>query len=277
VTGPDAADFLQGQCTNDLAGLVAGGPPAYGLWLNVKGKVLADSFVFLRGDPAEFWLGSYYSSSDTIKQRLDSHIIADDVVVEDFTADWAGFTLYGDAAGGALLAPAAGSFVFRGRRADEATRDWVFPATERGRVLERLSHLVEISAAEAARRRIAAAIPAVPCDIGPGDLPNEAGLETDAISYTKGCYLGQEVMARLKSMGQVRRRLLRVRTSAAPTDLPAPLFAGARQVGELRSVAAEPGGTAIGLAMLSRLQVKQDTALSYAVDGPSQVQLIDTP
>ena len=114
----------------------------------------------------------------------------------------------------------------------------------------------ELSADEMARRRIEAGIPAVPADLGPGDLPNEGGLEADAISYTKGCYLGQEVMARLKAMGTVRRRLVRVAWAGEEIlTLPAALFLGARQVGELRSAAPEAKGGAIGLAMVSLLQV----------------------
>src|SRR3954467_6753383 len=106
------------------------------------------------------------------------------------------------------------------------------------------------------RRRIAAGIAAVPADVGPGELPNEGGLDAEAISYTKGCYLGQEVMARLKSMGQLRRRLLRVQgIGETYPALPAPVFAGSRQVGELRSAVRNGTGGWTGLAMVSLLQV----------------------
>jgi hypothetical protein len=127
-----------------------------------------------------------------------------------------------------------------------------------------------------ARLRIGAGIPAIGVDVGPGDLPNEAGLETAAISYTKGCYLGQEVMARLKSMGQVRRRLLRVRGSGPQVPpLPAPVVANARQVGELRSAIADGAGGWIGLAMLSLLHLGTGENLSLLADGSKAVCLVD--
>jgi folate-binding protein YgfZ len=100
------------------------------------------------------------------------------------------------------------------------------------------------------RLRILAAIPSVPGDIGPSDLPNEGGLDVDAISYSKGCYLGQEVMARIKSLGRVRRTLVRVAGTGAPPPLPAPLWQSGRKEGELRS-AAVTGDGYVGLALIS--------------------------
>src|SRR5688500_2187714 len=70
VSGGDASNFLQGQFTNDLR-LLDKSAAVYGLWLTVKGKVLADSFVLRGGAPDEFWIGSYFSSSDTIRERLE--------------------------------------------------------------------------------------------------------------------------------------------------------------------------------------------------------------
>ena len=92
------------------------------------------------------------------------------------------------------------------------------------------------------RDRIAAGIPAVPQDVGPGDLPNEGGLEDAAISTTKGCYLGQEIMARLKTRGRLRRRLTRVRGTGSVPALPAVLWQAGRKAGELRSAAPEKNG-----------------------------------
>ena len=85
-------------------------------------------------------------------------------------------------------------------------------------------------------------------------------------------------MARLKAMGQVRRRLWRVRSALPPpAELPCPLFAGARQVGELRSAVAEPTGGFIGLAMLSLLHVSAGAELALTADGERTVRLMDTP
>ena len=272
VTGPDALPFLQGQFSQDLRPVAAaashGSEPAYGLWLTLKGKVEADGFVF-RGDRAdEFWIGSYFSPAPVIRARLEGFIIADDVTIEDHTDAWTGITWVGEAP-----AAPAGVFAFTGRRGFPVSRDWVCRREVRVQVT---GACVDEEVVE--RARIAARIPAVPADAGPGDLPNEADLDAAAVSYTKGCYLGQEVMARLKAMGQVRRRLVRVAgTGSRPIALPAPVFAGERQAGEVRSAVADGVGGWIGLAMVSKLHVTADTRLAFAAGGEPAVRLLDAP
>ena len=277
VSGEDAESFLQGQFTNDLRAPSPAGA-VYGLWLNVKGKVLADSFVLRGAVTREFLIGSYFSEAAVIRERLESYVIADDVTIEDQTSQWTALSALGESAAPLRQLPASSEhFAFSGRRDCGENLEWVFrvggsePAWAK-------SDVPRLDANEIARRRIMAGIPAVPMDVGPTDLPNEAGLETEAISYTKGCYLGQEVMARLKSMGQVRRRLLRVGGAGeAVPALPAAVFAGSRQVGELRSAASDGQGGWIGLAMMSLLHVKADSALAFAVDGPPALRLLDAP
>jgi folate-binding protein YgfZ len=272
VAGEDAFTFLQGQFTNDLRGLERA-RAIYGLWLTLKGKVLADSFVLRANSPADFWIGSYFSSAAVIRERLESHIIADDVVIEDVTADWSGASVLGAES---LLGETAISVgvKFPGRRGSGIAMECVYPTAggEPAEISRFTLPVIDYETMELAR--IAAAIPRIPIDIGPADLPNEAGLENEAISYTKGCYLGQEVMARLKSMGQVRRQLWRVQGCAASLPaLPAPVFAGARQVGELRSAATAGLAGWIGLAMVSRMHVAGRAELSFAADGAPALRL----
>ncbi|MEI7551705.1 MAG: folate-binding protein [Verrucomicrobiota bacterium] len=262
VSGEDAPTFLQGQFTNDLRRTGAG-EAVYGLWLNQKGKVLADSFVLQASEQA-YLLVSYFSPAELISGLLADHVVADDVVIEDLTGAVEGLTVFG---GGA---PAGGvpegGWSFQGRRAREPHREFIFPRNAAAGWAAKRANETPLSAAEMARRRIAAGIPAVPADLGPAELPNEGGLETEAISYTKGCYLGQEVMARLKTMGQVRRRLVGVRGGGEPPAVPAPVFQAGRPVGELRSVAADGAGW-IGLALVSLLHVQRDAGLALAIEG----------
>ena len=290
VSGEDAASFLQGQFTNELRGL-GSGQAVYGLWLNLKGKVVADSFVVAAvsgGEAAgaggwrEFWVGSYFSPAAVIRERLESHIIADDVTIEDCTAGWEGVSVFGETGITARFASEVrAGVVFTGRRGEQENAEWVFPtlpSENAGPGWTQCRGMRELDAMETERRRIVAGIPAVPADVGPGDLPNEGGLDVGAVSYTKGCYLGQEVMARLKSMGQVRRRLLRVAVEASEVPpLPAQLFTGERKIGELRSAVPDGAGGFVGLAMLSLLHLPLDGGLALAPGGTAVVQLRDRP
>jgi folate-binding protein YgfZ len=265
VTGPDAFTFLQGQFTNDL-GRLKSGSPVYGLWLNQKARVLADSFVLQGSGPEEFWVCSYFSPGAAIRERLESYIIADDVSVADETTEWFGTALVGAELTGNAQ-PAADGLVFPGRRGLGNQVEWMAR-----RPLE-IAGAPMLTAEDLERARIRAGIPAIPLDIGPGELPNEGAL---AISYTKGCYLGQEVIARLKAMGQVRRRLERVSGVGEPPPRLAKLYQHSRPVGELRSAASDSAGF-IGLALLTLLHLQRDAALSLAPDGPPVLKLVGAP
>ena len=273
VTGEDAANFLQGQFTNDLRGLTSGGA-VYGLWLNQKGKVLADSFVIAGAATGEFWIVSYHSEATALRARLEDYIIADDVSVEDFTSEWTGLTLVGAGmVAWFALAPRVG-LSFPGRRTSAETLEWIFPLSELPNARAQLPGWAEIDDLAMERGRIAAAIASVPADIGPADLPGEAGLEPATISYTKGCYLGQEVMARLKSMGQVRRRLQRVRGPGAAPQSTAALWQGGRQVGQLRSAVDLAEGGFIGLAMVSLVSWQPAQPLALEVAGAAEIVVV---
>lgn len=270
VTGVDTLSFLQGQFTNNLLFSGTDLPGAvYGLWLNQKGRVLADSFV-LGGPGGVFWVGSYFSPAAAIRERLEAYVIADDVTVEDCTGSWSAVTLFGRE--GNLPGEEIGSEVqrFSGRRSEMPCTEWVFPSEMEEKMRALVAGALELDAAEMERRRIGAGVPAVPRDIGPTDLPNEGGLEQAAISFTKGCYLGQEVMARLKTKGRLRRRLMRVRGTGEASACLAPLYQAGKKIGEVRSVAPDGEGF-VGLAMLTLLDLRGDMALSVAPDGAANI------
>lgn len=271
ITGEDAATFLQGQYTNNLQVAPARDGAIYGLWLNQKGKVVADSFVRRAGE-REFWIVSYGSPASAIRERLEPYVIADDVVIEDLTGDWSGLTWFG------AMPPAwpAGAWTFAGRRGAEASVEVIFPTSSAAAVAPGLADATELGTDEIERQRLLAGIPMVPRDLGLSDLPNEGGLEEVAVSYTKGCYLGQEVMARLKSMGQVRRRLVRVSGSGARPASGTALFQEGRRVGELRSVGTDGAGW-VGLAMVTLLGLKAGEPLALAADSAATVRWKETP
>jgi tRNA-modifying protein YgfZ len=270
VTGEDALTFLQGQVTNNLDGLIVD-HTVYGLLLNQKGKVLADCFVG-RVAQEEFLVVSYQSKAVDIRERLEAYIIADDVTITDETDSSRGVTFFTEADHWAVMSLLPGGYLFPGRRASGGHWEWVASTAHVDEFAQGLKRDLQLTAEEMERRRIAAAIPAIPRDIGSGELPNEGGLDQTAVSYTKGCYLGQEVMARLKAMGQVRRQLRRIAASAPLPGLPAALFAGERQVGELRSAVATPEGFD-GLALITLMHVPADNKLALTANGPALVTL----
>lgn len=301
VSGPDAADFLQGQCTQDLRGLKAG-QTAWALWLSIKGRVQAESLV-LRGPEDVWWLWSAHSEGAALAARLDEFIIADDVTVENAGAaaagegGWEQVTLAGDAAEAWLRErrggegpPAEGVWVefdggllFAGRRGREKIWEWLRPAGGAGATeAEALSaELGELREEELVRGRIAAGVAAIPGEFGAQDLPQEAGLEEVAISFTKGCYLGQEVMARLHAMGRVRRRLVRVAGEGGAPASGGGLFAPeapGKSVGELRAAVDDGEGGWIGLAMVNLLGLAgAGASAGLQLEGGRGVRLLDTP
>ena len=290
ISGEDALTFIQGQFTQDVKPCETGAC-VYGLWLNQKGKVLADSWIFRENTDGIWWVISEHSPAAVIRERLEAYLIADDVTIEDQTGAWEAWAVIGEE-GWQWLADCAGvvtengrrvsatadrGWIWEGRRACEKSWEWLRPAGAGATQAEPTARAEadEISVEELERLRIAAGIPAIPRDVGPEDLPNEAGLEDVAISYSKGCYLGQEVMARLKAMGRVRRKLLRVdgeNAADARMVLPADLFFGEKRVGQLRSAVADGEGWR-GLAMVSLLGLETGARLGFSAGGPAVVRM----
>jgi tRNA-modifying protein YgfZ len=272
VTGSDAATFLQSQFTNDLRDLKPAGA-VYGLWLDRKGRVIADSHV-LRDPGAEaFWVASLSSPATVVARHLGDHIIADEVEVADETGGWRGVSLLGAGVGAWLAGEPRPGLVFPGRRASSENWEWLARDADSAPVAAAVSGARVLDAAEVERLRIESAIPSVPADIGPADIPNEGGLDEQAISYSKGCYLGQEVMARIRSTGRVRRRLVRVRGGGAPPALPAGLWRGDRREGEIRSAVVDGDGF-IGLALVSAGAASEGGPLASAQGGAPAVEVL---
>ncbi len=260
VTGADANSFLQGQFSNDLGRTW---PVArYGLWLDHKGKVQADSFA-LRQAENDFLLVSYFCPAEQIRRHLERSLVADEVTLDDETGRWICLSAGGEhaqavaeRAGMKLPAPGECSngnngWCFPGRRTAAANWEFLIPNSEDADWRQWLGQpgRQPIPPVGLERIRISEGIPSVPADIGPGDLPQEGGLD-DAISYTKGCFLGQEVMARLKNLGQVRRRLHVVRGMGTPPPPQTAVTQGDKRIGETRSAAADGDGF-VSMAMLS--------------------------
>lgn len=274
VRGADRVRWLNGMLSNDVAAL-APGPERSGchaLLLTPKARIVADLHVFC--GETTLWLDVDADALAGVRARLEARIIADDVVLEDTSADWAIFDLEGPGAfdwlarvGGSLppLSPRAciatelagvAGWVARlgldgnGARlwvpsAERASVEVAFEASAQGAVVDGDSETLEVL-------RIESGVPRLGPDFGEDVFPEEAGLVPLAVSLTKGCYTGQEIVARIESRGQVKRRLVGLAfegegLAAAGT----PLLYGGVAVGEITSAAATPsGGRALGFVRL---------------------------
>lgn len=270
VTGEDAPGYLQSQFSNDISREASEQPAVYGLWLDRKGKVKADSFILREGEE-NFILMSYHCNADILRTCVEENIIADDVEVEDITAQAQLLSCWGSAASAFLErgGRSAGGFVYMGDLFIFQGRRSLAPSAEilslNGEIAFELvlsgTAWESVSTEQAERERIYGAIPRVTQDIGPKDLPQEGGLERDAVSFRKGCYLGQEVMARLEAMGRVNRGLYKVQFAGKLPPLPATVKAGEKSVGELRSATSD-GEYNTGLALLKRRAVEEQSKLT---------------
>lgn len=237
VDGPDAASFLQGLVTNDVAALPIGSA-CHALVLDSTGHLRADLRV-ARTAQDGFTLVSDGGQGDRIAALLDEYHFSEDIDIVG-PEPFAMVTLIG------ADAPAGADLVLPGRIPD--TTDAITADAPALLVAAGASELPP-DALEA--RRIAAGVPRFGVDVTTAHLVQEAGLETSAVSFEKGCYLGQETVARVHYRGQVNRRLVGVALSAAaPTGTP--VTVDGREVGILTSVAASPELGEIGLAVIRR-------------------------
>jgi len=253
VTGPDRLSFLDGLLTNDLKPLHAG-QGVYAATLDHKGRVHGDLVAYELGD--SYLLAVEPDATEPVLAHLKKLLVSDDVTLEDVSTEFAILGLYGPRSGGiaakiAGVVPAhafdhaevekdglairiARSLAFGG----EGYELWVPSARTANlwrEILAASATPFGRSAAEALR--IEAGRPKYPEDMNEDTLAVEARLE-DAISATKGCYIGQEVVSRATNIGHVNRHLVGLDIDTdAPPKARTPVMAGAKDVGFVTSAA----------------------------------------
>jgi folate-binding protein YgfZ len=273
VDGADRVDFLHRMLTSDVRGLEPGRVQP-SLLLTAKGKIVADLLLLRTADA--FRIDAEPQAAAHLPAELEKYVIADDVSIADESERFAELSIVGpdaprivgeavgaDAAAladGALLerdvAGAPGVVIRRDALGVPEFDVWV-AADAAVSLFDALRPRGAKPAGFLAREavRIESGVPRFGADVDADSLPAEVGLE-GAISYTKGCYVGQETIARLKYQGHVNRVLVRVELDATtPPPRFTALFAAAeeREVGRLTSAAASPSARAIvGLAIVRR-------------------------
>jgi folate-binding protein YgfZ len=264
VEGADRAAFLQGQLTQEVRDLRPGASRLTA-GLTPQGKLLYYGRLVAEADRFLLILDS--SAAGATREHLIRYAAFQKVAVSDASPGFVVASLYGPR-GPELAAPEGG---WRLSGWGEISAEIVAPAHSRA-ALERLFEAegsAPISEAHAEILRIEAGRPALGRDAGPGNLPQEVGL-ADAIAPNKGCYVGQEVVARLKTYGKVQRRLSGFRFPEGPvapgTAFPNP-EKPSQELARITSSVVSPRFGPIGLGLAFR-GVAEGSTLSAPGEGP---------
>jgi tRNA-modifying protein YgfZ len=289
VTGKDRQSWLNGLLTSDLAPLRPG-DAAYGLAVTQKGRILADATVLVGDDHLLVVVPA--STETDLRAALDRYLIMEDAEVEPVTAQGDRVAVY------ALHGPAAAKLVERARAAGAEAGvidrtglgGGVVVAPQDARVAVEAA-LREGALAEGGvwgddagweALRIERGVPRFGKDFDVTTYPQEASLEKRAVSFEKGCYLGQEVVCMLELRGHVKRKLVALVLDAARADDVTTSLAGAdvcdaagTKVGHVTSSVVSPTlGAPLVFAMVKAAQAEPKTKLAvsgrqaHVVDGP---------
>jgi aminomethyltransferase len=233
VAGPDAADYLQRMVSNDVEALAAG-EACSALLLTAKARVIAPLVVLRRGAD-DFLLLTEPGLGEVVRAQLTRMRLRAQCEIEPEEHESA--LVFGGDAGFAT--------------------DWP-------QARETLDASVEptLSEEELELRRIESGVPRWEHEIDDRILPAEAGLDETHVSFSKGCYPGQEPVARLHFRGHPNRRLRVVELGDVP-DYDAPLLHEGREVGRVTSAARRADGTVVALAYV-RTEVPDDAPLALA-------------
>jgi folate-binding protein YgfZ len=275
VSGAETADYLQGQLTNDVEAL-APGEGQYAVLLDRKGHLQADMRVLRPGEGPDLWLDLEPEGLDAARRHLQMYKVGREVEVVDAGGERAILSLIGPraveiAATPALPENACEPAVLGGAEClavgTAGGIDLFVPAGERDRVREALlgAGAAEVTPEAVEIVRIEAGRPRFGSEMGTETMPAEAGIVEQAVSFTKGCYIGQETVARLHYKGKPNRHLRGLKLSA-PAPAGAALRLGEKEVGALGGVAVSPALGPIGLAIVRR-EAEPGAELAVGEDG----------
>ena len=282
VSGRDRASYLQGLLTNDIPALTPG-TGCYAAWLTAQGRMTTDMHVLESGDM--ILLDVPRSVRESVLQRLDQFLFSEDVQLADVTESMAVVGVHGPRAAALVqqLAPQLSGLAdwaqYRNERSEFAGSPLVVARIDQlgvpgfmlyASVASRDALASALEAAGAARAsdeavaaaRIEAGYPVFGVDMDEDVIPLEAGIEERAISFSKGCYVGQEVVIRVlhRGHGRVVRRLVGLRLAGeSRPEKGTRIHAGDRNVGFVTSSASSPRVGSIALGYVHRDFVEPGT------------------
>jgi folate-binding protein YgfZ len=293
VTGGDRVRWMNGMATNNVRDLAVG-HGVYAFLLNAQGRIQADLYVFQRGD--SLLVDTERGQRDKVLQLFDHYIIADEVEIADISDKLTAIGLTGpesrqvlERAG--ITVPDLAHLQFYDvtwqqesatvlRSGEEARESWqVWIAPEHA---SKLSDALLKAGAQPTEAdaldlfRIARGIPQFGVDIRDRDLPQETG-QTRALNFTKGCYLGQEIVERIRSRGAVHRQFAAFTVEGALPEVGAKILAEEKEVGEITSGAVLPlpgGDRTITLGYLRREAMGKDLHAGTATLKPASLPIV---
>jgi len=273
LRGADRRTFLQGMVSNDVSALMPG-QSRHAALLDSTGHILADLRIHAFSD--FLLLETHPDCLPVLTATLDKLLIMEDVQLADVTTSWATLTLMGEGIPGPAdmlgeVRPAAYPFA--------SSADLWLPAADRPAALNSLAAAgaVLLSEDDWETLRVEAGLPAWGRELSAAILLPEAGME-DAVSYTKGCYVGQEIVARLHARGHANRGLRHIlldedapvpppgATIHIPEDGPEP----GREIGRITSTVASPtrGGRALALGFVRKEYFADGTPVTVQIAQP---------
>lgn len=261
ATGKDAKDYLHRMTTQDVNALAPGGA-AYTTVLNAKGHLLADAHVLVEDDGLLLVMAP--DGAAAARPHLERFVIMDDVSFEDLSAGLRLVPVLGTELGARLGGRAEGLRVFSDGRRGAPCLALLVPVADaealRGALVA--AGAVALDAGDLEVLRVLGGFPRFGVDMDGSRLPMEAGLTRAAISFSKGCYTGQEVVLRATARGHLQRGLVQL---ALPPDA-APgtaLSAGGQEVGRITSAVNAPEGR-VGLGYVRRAHWQEGARLEAA-------------
>ncbi|HMA19009.1 MAG TPA: hypothetical protein VKS03_11270 [Thermoanaerobaculia bacterium] len=252
VVGPDRESFLQGQLTQDVRGMKPGEVRG-AAGLSPKGKLLFIARVVGLEDRIRLLVSDV--SREPVYEHLSKYAVFSKVTIEDRSSDIVRVGLYGPEAARFPLPEPAVRLPGEGELSGE-----ILVASDRLAGLQdvlRAAGFPEVSLETAEVLRVEAGRPRFGSDMDAANLPDEVGMD-EAISTTKGCYVGQEVVARLRTYGRVNRRLVRFRFPEGPITAGSALrrpdegVPSTVEAGRVTSSVVSPRWGAIGLGYVFR-------------------------
>jgi folate-binding protein YgfZ len=288
ISGPDAVDYLQSQLTNDFESIEPD-QGCYAALLDRKGHLVADmrTLRLSQTHSGTLWLDTEPVPAGPLRKHLEMYKIGRDVEIVDATADWAITSLIGpasaDVAGVPPLSPEhAQHYAERGgiEILAVATDQGLDLITRPDAVESLQQELVAAGAAPVSEEaaeiiRVESGRPRFGLDMGPESMPAEAGIVERAVDFEKGCYIGQEPVARLHYRGKPNRRLRGLRLSA-PAAHGDPLLLGDREVGTIGSSCLSPAHGPIALAIVRR-EAADGERLAVGGGGGATAELVELP